>query len=113
MTKIPFAHQIEGTAYLMAKGGGFLYMEPRTGKTKTYADFIMNSNFSKILIVTLPTIMDVWAEEFIDQGVPRDQINVISGTKTKRLEKLTLDLPFNICNYHMLSSYKVFEAQPW
>lgn len=113
MTKVPFKHQVEGTEYLKKNKGGFLWMKPRTGKTKTACDWILQSNYSKILIVTKTTIMDVWEAELIDQYVPENQINVIRGSKDKREIALAKDVPINICNYEMLKSYKVFSAWDW
>jgi superfamily II DNA or RNA helicase len=110
----PFPHQIEASSYLQANNGGFLYIEQRGGKTKPTVDRLMKSPFSDILIITKSTSLVVWFNELRLQGVPENQIMVLSGGKKKRERGLAeSDIPFVIANWDMVERYKLVDFRKW
>jgi SNF2 family DNA or RNA helicase len=65
----PYRHQHRAIKKLLQNGyGGELFMEPRTGKTKTCIDYgsilASKGKIDKILIVCPARIMHVWVQEF-------------------------------------------------
>lgn len=65
----PYRHQYEALKQLIANGyGGELFMEPRTGKTKTTIDYAgalaTKGRIDKVLIVCPARVMHVWIKEF-------------------------------------------------
>lgn len=111
MSKQPRIQQIEGGLYLHTNHGGFLYMEQRTGKTLTSLQDLPAAG--RVLIVTRSTIMPVWKDELLEEGVPEEQITVVRGTRPARERALKQETPYMICNYQMLINYRVFEKAVW
>jgi SNF2 family DNA or RNA helicase len=65
----PYAHQVRAIRRLFANGdGGELFMEPRTGKTKTTIDYASilatKGKIDKVVIVAPARVMHVWVKEF-------------------------------------------------
>lgn len=65
----PYAHQVTALRQLIKNGyGGELFMEPRTGKTKTAIDYgsmlATKRRIDKIVIVCPARVMDVWVQQF-------------------------------------------------
>lgn len=65
----PYRHQVRALRKLLRNGdGGELFMEPRTGKSKTTVDYAgvlaLQGKIDKIVIVCPARVMDTWVEQF-------------------------------------------------
>jgi len=65
----PYAHQVRALRKLISNGyGGELFMDPRTGKSKTAVDYAgalaTAGRIDKVLIVAPNRVLDVWVEQF-------------------------------------------------
>lgn len=64
--KVPYPHQVDGIRYATSrKGGGFIYSEPRTGKT-----LITTSSVSKFpaLVIAPSTVLATWEGALLEEG---------------------------------------------
>lgn len=64
-----YRHQARALKKLLRNGdGGELFMEPRTGKSKTTVDYVsvlaMQRKLDKVVIVCPARVMDVWVQQF-------------------------------------------------
>lgn len=65
----PYRHQVRALKKLIANGyGGELFMDPRTGKSKTAVDYAgalaTAGRIDKVIIVAPNRVLDVWVEQF-------------------------------------------------
>ena len=65
----PYAHQRAAVERLLLQGfGGALFMEPRTGKTKTTIDYLSCLNqlgwIDRVIIIAPNRILGTWVQEF-------------------------------------------------
>lgn len=65
----PYRHQVRALKKLLRNGdGGELFMEPRTGKSKTAVDYSgvlsLKGEIDKVVIVCPARVMDTWVEQF-------------------------------------------------
>lgn len=112
--RIPFKHQLEGSEYILDNGGGFLFMEQRTGKTLTALLALERMiGLNKILIVTKSTIMQTWKQEIGRQNPWEADVCIIAGTRKKREALLSESWLFYIVNYEMLHPYRVIDRWEW
>lgn len=72
----PYEHQVLAVKKLLRNGwGGALLMEPRTGKTKTFIDYVsilhQLGRIDRVLVFCPVSVMGVWKDEF-KTHCPRD-----------------------------------------
>lgn len=65
----PYSHQVKAIRKLMRNGdGGELFMDPRTGKSKTTVDYAsilaLKGEIDKVLIVAPARVMHTWVQQF-------------------------------------------------
>ena len=109
----PYRHQVKALRKLFANGyGGELFMEPRTGKSKTAIDYAgalaLKGKIDKVLIVAPNRVMDTWVEQFHDH-CPLMYHTTIWDAKERRkgpppTPRRTYDLNVVIVNYEAFST---------
>lgn len=117
MKKTLYPHQEQGVEYIV-NGGSLLFMEMRTGKTLTTIRGIKKLQKDKIyrcfpvLIVCPKSVAETWKNELHEDGVPDEQVQIVTGSIMKRTTQLRHPKWFNIVNYEMLETYDVLK-RPW
>lgn len=64
-----YPHQEEGAQFLTQRGGGCLFMEPGTGKTRAALEYCfrrMKGRPGRVLVVAPPICLSVWEEELAE-----------------------------------------------
>ena len=114
--KVLYPHQEEGVEYLF-NGGTALFMEMRTGKTLTtirgIKKLVKESDYQPfpVLIVCPKSVMETWRAELTGDGVPEEWVQVIDGSRMKRLNMLRHLKQFNIVNYEMMEGYNILSRR--
>jgi len=109
----PYKHQVRALKQLLRNGyGGELFMEPRTGKSKTIVDYAgalaLKGEIDKVIIVCPNRVMDVWVEQF-HEHCPLMYHVTIWDAKTRRqgpppTPRGTYDLNIVIVNYEAFAT---------
>ncbi|MGE3487402.1 MAG: SNF2-related protein [Nitrospira sp.] len=117
----PYRHQYEAIKKLLKNGyGGELFLEPRTGKSKTCVDYgailATAGKIDKILIVCPARIMAVWVEQFAEHCPVTYHITVWDAkSRRTRVAGKTIATPPPAANgYHQLNvvitNYETFST---
>lgn len=109
----PYRHQVKALKQLMANGyGGELFMEPRTGKSKTTIDYAgalaTKKRIDKMVIICPARVMDVWVQQ-LHQHCPLIVHTTIWDAKARRLGppppvRGSYDLHVVIMNYEAFAT---------
>lgn len=107
----PMSHQATMTKFMIATHKYGLFCEMGTGKTQaginTFQVLYEDHKITKCLVVCPKTVMDNWIEEIkINSNYKAALIN---GSKTKRLNKLKLNVQFYVINYDGLLVLKDYD----
>jgi SNF2 family DNA or RNA helicase len=109
----PYVHQVKAVKKLIANGyGGELFMEPRTGKSKTTVDYAgalaSAGKIDKVVVVAPNRVMDTWVEQF-HMHCPLMFHTTIWDAKERRkgpppTPRATYDLSVVIVNYEAFAT---------
>jgi SNF2 family DNA or RNA helicase len=109
----PYEHQVLAVKKLLRNGwGGALLMEPRTGKTKTFIDYVsilhQLERIDRVLVFCPVSVMGVWKDEFATHCPRRYQIIIWDRDTRKVFPKIPRrtdgKLQIVITNYDSLST---------
>lgn len=115
--KTPFDHQIAGRNYGTTRdGGGFIFSDPRTGKTFTMQLIEKSLNCEAVLVVAPATVLATWVGALLDEGVRQEDIVVFDGRYKGTIPQLRhlLVLPnkkWFIVNFEKLEGLDVFSSR--
>tara|TARA_Y100000310_G_C20700829_1_gene829734 strand:+ start:5263 stop:6720 length:1458 start_codon:yes stop_codon:yes gene_type:complete len=90
MGKTPFPHQFEGIKYgTSRKGGGFLYMKMRLGKTLVQINIIKKKRAYPCVVVCPATVLASWENELLEEGTNPEEILIFDDRLKGNCSKLS------------------------
>jgi len=113
----PFAHQLEGVAFLYPRHAAVLADEMGLGKTMQAITAIRlllrRGELRRVLLVCPKPLVTNWQREF-QQWAPEVPVMIIEGDAARRRWQWQLpDVPVRVANYELLCRDRaIFEAEP-